>query len=185
MGDWGAWGTVLVMRQGPSYSIPIHLGWNLISLPLITASNDISVILADISWDLAYAYDPLDLSPWLSNRPASPTGSNDLTYADRTMGIWVHVTSLGDGYLDISGAVPASTAITLHAGWNLVGYPTLAEGVSALAALAGTGADMMAVFDAASPTYMHDITNLSDVTLAPGDGYWIHVPADIVWVIDW
>ncbi len=182
MGEWGDWGSVLVMRQGPTFNIAIAAGWNLISLPLITASSNIATILSGISWDRAFIYDPMDPNPWLSNRNGGPAEFNDFTAVDITMGIWVHATAAGT--LTISGGIPSSTAITLHAGWNLVGYPTLTEGMSALDALAGTGADMIAIADAASP-FIIDVMDLSTVTMTPGHGYWVHVPADAVWTVNW
>ncbi len=182
MGEWGDWGSVLVMRQGPSFNINITAGWNLISLPLITPSSDLATILAGISWDHAFIYDPLNPNPWLSHWNGGPEELNDFTNVDRAMGIWVH--ALAAGTLTISGGVPSSTAITLHAGWNLVGYPTLTEGMSALDALAGTGADMIAVSTAASPFIM-DIVDLSTVTMTPGSGYWVHVTSDTVWTVNW
>ncbi len=183
MGAWGDMGSVLVMKKGPEYNIPIQIGWNLISLPLITPSGDLATILSGISWDRAYIYDPLNPYPWLSNRKTGLPEFNDFTNVDITMGIWVHATAAGT--LAISGGIPASPQIMLHAGWNLVGYPTMTSRNAALA-LTGTNADMMAVYDSSSPSLMRDIIgDFSTEILQAGNGYWIHVPADVVWVINW
>ena len=185
MGEWGDWGTVLVMKQGPEFRIPIHVGWNLISLPLITASSDIEDILSDISWDRAFIYDSSEPNPWLSNRLGGPAELNDFTAVTTSVGIWVHVTAIGDGNLDISGGLPGTVQINLYAGWNLVGYPSMTNRTASVA-LAGTGADMIAIFDIASPSFMQDImaADLSTVIMAPGMGYWIHVPFDTVWTVN-
>jgi len=42
----------------------------------------------------------------------------------------------------------------------------------------------MAVFNPASP-FILDVTDLSTVTLAPGAGYWVHVPMDALWTVNW
>jgi hypothetical protein len=171
------------MKQGPTFNIGIVEGWNLISLPLVTASQNIGSILAGISWDRAFIYDPLEPSPWLSHRSGNPYGLNKFDSVDVTMGIWVHATAAGT--LTVSGGVPSSTQVMLHAGWNLVGYPTLTTGMAAQDALAGTGADMIAVFDGAHPSLIRDVTDLSTVIMSPGCGYWVHVPADVIWTVNW
>jgi hypothetical protein len=182
MGAWGDMGSVLVMKKGPDYNIPISEGWNLISLPLVTPSGDLATILSGISWDRAFIYDPLNPIPWMSNRKTGLPEFNEFTNVDITMGIWVHATAAGT--LVVSGGMPVTPQIMLYAGWNLVGYPTLTS-MNAQTALAGTNADMMAVFDGASPTLMRDVFDISTETLEAGNGYWIHVPADVLWVINW
>jgi hypothetical protein len=183
MGEWGDMGSVLVMKKGNDFILPIHLGWNLISLPLVTSSSNIRDILMGISWDRAYIYDPQNPNPWLSHGSARPTEINDFAAVDITMGIWVNVTSAAVNHVDISGGTPGITQITLHAGWNLVGYPSITNRLASVA-LAGTGADRIAIFDGASPTFMQDITDISTITMTAGNGYWVHVPADTIWTIN-
>lgn len=100
------------------------------------------------------------------------------------MGFWIHLTSNdGDCALTVGeGTEPVSTSINLQAGWNLVGYPSLNE-KPVSDALAGTGYDSIDGFNASAP---YHITPLSDsYMMKPGAGYWVHVPADTVWVVDW
>ena len=104
---------------------------------------------------------------------------------DNTMGVWVHITrNNGDGSLTIGeGVQPVSTIITLHAGWNMVGYPSQRGDITVAEAFWGTGADMIEVFDQSQPYLVSEIGpgNL----MQPGQGYWVHVPVDTVWVVDW
>jgi hypothetical protein len=183
MGEWGDMGSVLVMKQGNGFILPIQLGWNLISLPMVTASANIRDILAGISWDRAYIYDPQNPNPWLSHGSTRPAEVNDFIAVDITMGIWVNVTSITVNHIDISGGTPGVTQITLHAGWNLVGYSSMTNRLASNA-LAGTGADRIAVFNSTYPSLMQDITDLSTVTMSAGNGYWVHVTADTVWTIN-
>jgi hypothetical protein len=100
------------------------------------------------------------------------------------MGLWIHLTSSeGDGMLTIGeGIGPISTAIILYSGWNLVGYPSYTE-VDASIALSGTGADHITVF---SPQEPYRITEVPFThIMKPGEAYWIHVPFDTLWVVDW
>jgi hypothetical protein len=45
----------------------------------------------------------------------------------------------------------------------------------------GTGADRVAVYDMASP-YIKEVG--STYVMKPGEGYWVHVPADAVWTVN-
>jgi len=47
----------------------------------------------------------------------------------------------------------------------------------------GTGADHVEVFNASSPTLLSEVG--PTYLMKPGEGYWVHVPADSVWTVDW
>lgn len=162
------------------YDIPLHFGWNLISLPLEQVDSSVPSVLASIDdqYDVVKYYDNLDKAdPWKSYRPGSSV--NDLTGIDNTMGLWVHTTQFCN--LTVRGIVPTSTQINLYAGWNLVGYPTqTTETVGN--ALWGTGADRVEVFDPVSP-YIKEAG--ATYVMKPGEGYWVHVSADSTWTINW
>ncbi len=163
------------------FTIPIYVGWNLVSIPLEMTSMDISSVLASISgqYDAVKYYSSTDASdPWKTYRPGSPT--NDLASIDRTMGLWIHGTAYCN--LTVTGEIPATTQILLHAGWNLVGYPTQTEMMMSVA-LWGTGADRVEAFDSGSPYLISEIG--PTYMMKPGEGYWVHVPADTLWTIDW
>jgi len=180
-GHWGEYGTVFVVKA-LDYSIPIHLGWNLISIPMLTPTTNLDDVLSDISWDRTMTFDPLSSQPWLSN--VAGRSFNEFDQLDHKTGIWVHVTALGDGLLDISGALTGTTNTDLYAGWNLVGYPTMTPQLASIS-LAGTGADIMSIYNGSAAYLIEDRTDLSTVTMNPGEAYWVHVPADTVWTVDW
>ena len=50
-------------------------------------------------------------------------------------------------------------------------------------ALWGTGADKIEVFDPAEPYHIREVG--PTYLIKPGEGYWIHVPADTTWIINW
>jgi parallel beta-helix repeat protein len=165
------------------YNISLAIGWNLISIPLAMADDTVENVLSSISgsWDAVKYYDSADsANHWKSCRPASPV--NTLANIDSLMGVWLHATE--NCTLAISGEARTNNQMTFRAGWNLVGYPSL-NSRSASDALAGTGADRIAIYDGASSSFMRDITDLSTVTMAAGSGYWVHVPADVIWTLNW
>ena len=189
---WGGYGTSEPEVQGMvaddiesmnsefTHNISIQAGWNLISIPLEVADDSVEGMLSGIdgSWDRTFAYESSDiLDPWKSHRAGAP--GNDLDSVGQDMGFWLHATA--GCTLSITGKLPGTTPISLKAGWNLVGYPTLTSKTIS-EALAGTGYDRVEGFQAVSPY----VQQLSDsYMMKPGEGYWVHVPADTLWTVDW
>ncbi|MFO7618254.1 MAG: NosD domain-containing protein [Thermoplasmata archaeon] len=181
--DWGLdlyplmvpWGTPPL----PTFALNMTAGWNLISIPLEMANTSIESVFSSISgnWDVAKYYDGATKT-WQSYRAGMPT--NTLMFIDHTMAVWLHITD--NSTLIVSGTIPNSTNIMLHAGWNLVGYSSLNEKAMAFA-LWGTGATCVEGFDPESPSLITEIE--PEYLMKPGEGYWIYVPSDTIWVIDW
>ena len=162
--------------------------WAFISFP-IAISGNIQDIMNDTvygdgstTWDVAKWFDGA-AKTWKSYRMGSTV--NTFTQLDNAMGVWLHLTAnCGDQMLTtgLGGYVSGEPVnINLYAGWNMVGYPSMTEQTVANA-LWGTGADMVEVFSSVSP-YIIEIG--PTYIMKPGEGYWIHVPADTVWTVDW
>ena len=161
-----------------AYSIQLVAGWNLISMPIELFDGSIERVLSPITgiWDSVKYYDCTDVNdPWKSYRPGSSV--NDLQEVDHTMALWLHVSSSTE--LPLFGVLRTNTQIQLRTGWNFVGYPTLTAGQSVGNALWGTGADIVEVFDPASPGLLKEVD--STYILSPGMGLWVHAPADSLW----
>ncbi len=168
-------------------TIPLDEGWNLISLPLFQHMDDsIITVLSSISggWDRVYYYNSTYTKEWVSNNINKPDIHDTFFTFDHKIGFWIHITQSGGTTLTVNGLESVSTSIQLYAGWNLVGYPSETARVASIA-LSGTGADMMATHNPAAPYLIDDATNLALVTLEQGHGYWIHVPSDAVWTVNW
>ncbi len=164
------------------YEVQLLEGWNLISVPLEQVNTSIPSVLVSISgqWNVVKYYDATDANdPWKTYRLGAST--NDLASIDSTMGFWINITE-PDVNLTVRGNITSSTSITLYAGWNLVGYPTQTTETVANA-LWGTGCDRVEVFNASSPYLIKEVE--ATYVMKPGEGYWVHVPADTVWVVDW
>jgi len=168
----------------PTYNITLNEGWNLVSLPLKQSNESIAVVLSSINgkWDYLQAYDPLAPEPWKTYATFKPSQLNELQSLNHRMGFWINVTEPGGTTLTISGPIPTSTSINLYAGWNLVGYPSLVNETVANA-LWGTGADKVMVCDTSKPYHIKEVG--PSYLMKPGEGYWVHVPFDITWTINW
>ena len=172
------------------FKIPVVAGWNFISTPLAPASTSLPAALADsngdTTWTRAMWYDPLDTADhWKQYNTAWGAGLNDLKSVDAKMGVWVYVSVVGDGFLNVSGAQPTSTAINLRAGWNIVGFPS-DDTVYTVAMLQAQcpSVTMVERFNAANPPYM--LSAITGATaLAQGRGYWVYATADAVWTVAW
>jgi hypothetical protein len=168
----------------PSYTIPLNQGWNLLSTPLIPEDEAINKVLENITgkWDYIQLYNSTDSDHWKTNLTYRPDQLNDLNSLDYSMGFWINITEPGVS-LTLKGQIPDNTVIPLKAGWNLVGYPTLNDTMTVGNALWGTGADRVEVCDALAPYRLREVG--STYIMKPGEGYWVHVPADTTWVVDW
>ncbi len=167
-------------------SIPLNIGWNLISIPEEPTITDPAVVLSSIdgNYAQAVAYDQCDASdPWKLYDPADPTGS-DLSAIDHTMGLWIEMTAADT--LDVTSAPPSDTSMQICEGWNQIGYPMdIALPVSdALASIEGKylrlfghdlldTADPWAFFDVPAPSWASDLPMLE-----PGHGYWLLATED-------
>jgi subtilisin family serine protease len=169
------------------FGIPVTSGWNLISVPLKQSNTSILNVLDDNGgntvWNITRGYEPIDANDhWLTYATFKPQGYNDLTDVNRTMGLWINITNVGDGYLNVTGMRAGSTTILLYRGWNLIGYPSLTE-KNVSDALKGIPYDKVEGYDAnSSPYYLKTLTD--EDMMRPGCGYWIHVTTDCKWIID-
>lgn len=173
-----------------TFNIPVHLGWNLISVPLIQNDTNISVVLNDnwgdgnTTWNMVQGYDRSGSAPcWTSYSTYKPSSLNSLLNVNHTIGIWVDITALGDGNLTVYGDYGTSASIPLSAGWNLVGYPAQTS-KSVTDSFSGMSEFVACEGYSASDAYR--LTQLGgSYMMKPGEGYWVRVSADTTWTINW
>lgn len=170
-----------------SPSIYLENGWNLVSLPTIQQATDIQTILQSIDgqYDSVQWYDSNDpKDPWKHSYISKPTAMNDLKNLDQTMGFKVHIINPDGAFFGYSGCEPSTNqSISLHSGWNMVGYPSLSahNQTAALNNLVfGVHVDSMWAFDAATQIW-EEIGPSGNFEL--GKGYWIHATQDCVWEV--
>jgi parallel beta-helix repeat protein len=177
---------------GPSPYFPtenytlLKQGWNLISIPLIQNDQNLTKVLEPINgyYDAVQWYDITDPNdPWKHYKVGKPFG-NDLKKLNETKGFWIHITQPGDTIFLYNGTQPTSNqSITLHPGWNLVGYPSLrsynrTQGLNNLTF--GQEVDSIWTYDAALQKWK-EIGPLDYFEL--GRGYWFHAKTTCVWEV--
>ena len=107
---------------------------------------------------------------------------NSITEIFPEIGIWIHITSLSSTNLSITGkAHQTPTEIHLTKGWNMIGYPSLNENITLAEAFVGIPWDMIQICDQSRPYNLRYLP--STAPMKPGQGYWIHVTEDCVWVV--
>ena len=175
---------LMVPPEYLSLEIPLNKGWNLISIPIRAFNFSLEHLLESISgkWDRVFLYDTMDTSPWKSFSIYRPESFNEIEGIDHKTGFWINITE-EDATLVVDGMCLTTTSIPLYAGWNLVGYPTLIDNMTVATALWGTGADCVEICDIAEPYLIREVE--PTYVMKPGEGFWIHVPVDSEWVIDW
>jgi VCBS repeat-containing protein len=186
-----------------THSITLVPGWNLVSFNVHPTSTAIANVLASIegSYDLVYAWDGTGAHSssgnWLKydNIVYSP---DTLATLDEGMGFWIHMTAAN--VLVVSGSIPTTTNITLSdnaGGWNLVGFPSAANGtLPAILSNNGVGTDFTLIYAyhaeeaGGDPWKLYDLTNpyptLNEMSaLTAGWGYWIKVTGDHTWTVQY
>ena len=98
------------------------------------------------------------------------------------MGLWIRATV--NTNLTVSGIQSVGVNIQMYAGWNLVSYPVQDDNNYTVADLkTDTGAEKVEGFNS-SVAYQLSVLPDSYI-LKKGEAYWIFLPADIIWIIDW
>jgi parallel beta-helix repeat protein len=167
----------------------LYEGWNLISIPFIQSDTNLDTVLSSISgsYDAVQWYNVSDgKDHWKHHHILKPPIWNDLKNINHNInhqiGFWIHVTEPGGIIFEYSGIRPTvNQTITLHPGWNLVGYPSLSDKVR-LDALNNInfGSDVDAIW-----TYNTALHKWEEITkldyFERGRGYWIHSKVTKTW----
>ncbi|MFZ2663952.1 MAG: hypothetical protein WAX66_01170 [Patescibacteria group bacterium] len=156
-------------------------GWNLISLTQQPSDTAISNVLASISGKYSSAW-AFQNGAWKVYDPASP-GFSDLSTMEAGWGYWLNMTQAAT--LSVTGTGPFKT-MNLIAGWNLVGYNSLAalNITDALASIAGKVINVWAYKNNAWQFYDPANPGFSDLTtMSTGYGYWINTNGACTWTL--
>ena len=165
-----------------SYSIQLHSGWNLISLPIMPDDSDVLDVMSSVdeNWNSVWSY---EAGNWKRYDLTGPGFLNDLTTMEPGKGYWINMKS--DDTLSVSGSEPMVKSIPLSAGWNLVGYNSLSSmsTTDAMSSVAGNWNSVWSYengnwkrYDLTGPDFLNDLT-----TMEPGKGYWIDMKSSDTW----
>lgn len=181
------YGDVFLTKFSIGNVMLLHEGWNLISVPLIQPDTNLDTVLSSINgyYDAVQWYDTNDGSDsWKHKHASKPTHLNDFNIIDNTMGFWIHITEPGGVLFENPGAQPVENQIiTLHPGWNMVGYPSLAphtrtNGLNTLTF--DTHVDAIWSYNAKQQKW--EMMDEEDHFLI-GRGYYIHAKSQCQWEV--
>jgi parallel beta-helix repeat protein len=170
--------TACADNQAAKFTRPLSPGPNLVSVPLIQSDESIETVLQTVQYDKAWYYDSSSQEwKWYMK---SKTYRRELWSVNRTTGVWINVT--GSSNLTVAGVVPTRTEIHLHAGWNLVGFPSFNSTYTVSDLKADTGANRVEGYDSLPPYYLRVLGNVE--VLQAGHAYWVRVEADADWIVE-
>ena len=151
-----------------TFSKILHVGWNLISLPLTPSDNSMSAVLTGVSHDAVYRY----------NATSKEFESADTM--DPGTGYFVHATA--ESAWEYSGTPYTLMDVSLKQGLNMVGWLNCSKDVDVLSSIYGdyyyvacwnTSAEKFDVYNPAAPSAFNDFT-----TMDRGTGYFISAKQD-------
>lgn len=171
-----------------SYNITLNEGWNLISLPLIPTSNNITDVLAGVSGignvTQVWAYDPTLLpgDAWVSCFTHLPWSANELKEMNDGVGYWI-VVSGGTATLTVNGqGMPGPGEMPpmydVYEGWNLIGMKSIITR-SHEVYLVNIEGDYTVIwgYDTVSGNY-ELVYPIGSGLFNPGEGFWIYMSVD-------
>ncbi|UCD93188.1 MAG: exo-alpha-sialidase [Methanobacteriota archaeon] len=163
-------------NQVGKFTRPLSKGPNLISIPLIQSNESIERALQTVKFDKAWTYDTSS-SRWIWYMSSKPYKGR-LNSITNTMGVWMNVVEASN--LTIAGIVPDYTVITLHKGWNLVGYPSFNENYTVADLEMAVTVERVEGFNSSGPPFFLKLMVGTD-PLVTGYGYWIRVGSETLW----
>jgi hypothetical protein len=170
------------ITRAAKFTRSVTAGWNLVSVPVLTADLSVASVLQTLSWNRARTFVASDAAdPWKANIPTK--SYNDLATVDHTQAVWVN--TLAADSFTVAGLVPSGVTLTLQLGWNFVGFPSFRDVVYTLADLksAVPQVTMVDAFSAAGPYYLRRMLDTDPLEM--GRGYWLFVDgaAPVTWAI--
>ncbi len=160
--------------NGHSFTIPLDVGWNLISLPLAPDTSSISQIIGSASEGIESIWG-YNAGTWQVYIPSSPQMSN-LEAMKTGYGYWVKTNQEGLS-IQIQGELK-TTPLALANGWNLIGINSLQSMAieDALSDIEGEYESVWGYKDGVWQTYNPQNPGFSDLEeIEPGMGYWVKV----------
>jgi hypothetical protein len=154
-----------------NYTLNLKKGWNLISLPVTPENTTLAAVMSPVegkyidvaAWDGGWEYRSYAYGDWFGT----------LDSIEPKKGYWVNMKE--NANLIVHGQAINAFNITLHGGWNLIGWPsTQAMPVENLT----VGYVDLATWDGGwiyrSYAYGDWFGTLSSIE--PGKGYWLNIP---------
>jgi hypothetical protein len=140
--------------------------------------------MIDGYYDVVQWYFPIGtVDPWKHHKVGKSFG-NGLFELNETMGFWIHINNPGDTIFLYNGTQPTKNQnISIHKGWNLVGYPSQTcynrtDGLNNLTF--GSQVDAIWTYEA----YKQKWNKMGESDYFElGKGYYIHAKSKCVWEV--
>ena len=112
-----------VVARAP-VTIPLNLGWNLVSLPGAAADSSIDAVISVDAVSQVLTYDPTVEGGWLAAVRVNGAWEGGLTDIDPSKAYLMYTTSVDDLKVDIPGFAQGSQdfppTIQVYTGWNMI-----------------------------------------------------------------
>ncbi len=162
-------------------NIPLYEGWNLISIPVRTADNNIESILSSIAGKY--------ISVWSYNNgwnfsifDTSLKSKAEIKTIEQGFGYWIKM--LSDSVLTITGKILTNASKELGIGWNLIGCKSIsAKNIDKILQPISDQIISAWGYDSQRKQWLKYITNDSSNNLEmiePGKGYWLNVKNECI-----
>lgn len=158
-------------------------GWNLVSVPMNLDINYLPDAFTSITGNYGDVW-AFELGQWQVYNPENDPVFNDFSTISSARGYWINMSA--PDTLSLIGTHPLTTTISLQAGWNLIGYPSVIkkEVGTALSSISGKYSlvqqykasdlsDPWKIYNPSAPASLNDLKELE-----PNYGYWIYMTQD-------
>ena len=169
-GDIGNASNSVAIQFTQSQTLSLHQGWNLIGFNVEPNDLNVAPIFAPISNSL----EQINTQTQVYN-PALPDFLNTLDVLQNGQGYYMHLNQDVDFTITGKSINLSALQINLHAGWNLISYPSqnpqdIQTALSSIMPYIIQVNTQTQVFNPALPDFLNTLTQLE-----PGKGYWINL----------
>jgi len=167
-------------------SVKLFKGWNLVSIPIQPAYENIKTLLTPILWalDSVWTYNSTE-KKWLVYSPDKIPSENSLDKIEQGMGYWFKVNS--DAILTIQGKL-VYKSIPLRKGFNLIGS-NYSKKKAIREFLSSIKCRSIYTYDIAQKIWLQyvpgspeSLNNLKFIE--PEKGYWLDIEEESTWIIN-
>lgn len=158
-----------------TYTLNLEQGWNLVSLPLMPANNEINAVLGSLDYTSVWRWNS-DSQVWESYLNGI---GGEFSTLESGRGYWIYANS--DDTVTVTG-ISGSSAY-LNKGWNLAGYGLLYEQAisSTLSEIHVNSVWRWNAYSQKWESYLDAIQGGEFTTFEPGRGYWIYAENEGTW----